>query len=175
MAKQENAHLWQQAASFAARSHAGQLRKDQKTPYVAHPFRVALTVRHVFGVDDPVALAAALLHDVIEDTPADYDEIAEEFGKEIAAVVAALTKDMRMPEAQREVAYDQQLTQASWQARLVKLADVYDNYSDSLTDAARAKTAEKARRAIACAGDDKRLAAAVEIVRGLIGRSNPKE
>src|SRR5688572_21773059 len=112
-------HLWQQAASFAARLHQGQVRKDGKTPYIAHPFRVAMTVRDVFGVDDPVAVAAALLHDVIEDTTADYDDLQREFGAEVARVVAALTKDMRLPEQEREAAYDRQLSTAPWQARLV--------------------------------------------------------
>jgi (p)ppGpp synthase/HD superfamily hydrolase len=172
MPSHDDSHIWQQAASFAARLHAGQVRKDGLTPYVAHPFRVALTVRHAFAVDDPVALAAALLHDVIEDTTADYDEVQEQFGTEVADAVAALTKDMRLPEAQREVAYDQQLAQASWQARLVKLADVYDNYCDSPNETSRAKAAEKGRRAIACAGDEGRLATAVEIVLNLIGGSN---
>ena len=55
------------AASFAARAHQHQLRKDRQTPYVAHPFRVCLIARNVFGVDDPNVLTTALLHDTIED------------------------------------------------------------------------------------------------------------
>jgi guanosine-3',5'-bis(diphosphate) 3'-pyrophosphohydrolase len=160
--------LWQKAASFAARCHQGQLRKDRQTPYIAHPFRVALTVRHVFGVDDEVALTAALLHDVIEDTTADYDDLRQQFGSEVADTVAALTKDMRLPEEDRERAYDRQLSVASWQTRLVKLADVYDNLYDSASESARAKSAQRAARAIACAGDEARLAAAVEIVNTLL-------
>jgi guanosine-3',5'-bis(diphosphate) 3'-pyrophosphohydrolase len=46
------------AASFAARAHRDQLRKDRQTPYVAHPFRVCLIVRHVFGIDDPKVLTS---------------------------------------------------------------------------------------------------------------------
>jgi guanosine-3',5'-bis(diphosphate) 3'-pyrophosphohydrolase len=42
-----------EAASFAARAHRAQVRKDGETPYVAHVFRVCLIVRHVFGIDDP--------------------------------------------------------------------------------------------------------------------------
>ena len=57
-----------EAVSFAARAHRHQLRKDGETPYVAHPFRVCLIVRHIFGIDDPAFLSAALLHDTIEDT-----------------------------------------------------------------------------------------------------------
>jgi guanosine-3',5'-bis(diphosphate) 3'-pyrophosphohydrolase len=144
------------------------MRKDGRTPYVAHPFRVALTVRQVFGVDDEIALAAALLHDVIEDTTADYDDLRQQFGKEVADAVAALTKDMRLPEEVREPAYDRQLSAASWQARLVKLADVYDNFCESDGESARLKSAKKAVRAIECAGPDPRLAAAIEIVRRAI-------
>ncbi len=159
--------LWQQAVSCAARAHQGQLRKDGKTPYFAHPVRVALTVRHVFGVDDPAALVIALLHDVIEDTTVDYDELLELFGAEVAAGVAALTKDARLPERDRELAYDAQLRQASWQAKLVKLADVHDNFCDS-AGADQTKILGKAKRALAIAGDTSQLQAAAAIVRRLI-------
>lgn len=168
MSNDRQPDVWQRAASFAARCHHGQMRKDGLTPYVAHPFRVAMTVRQVFGVDDEVALAAALLHDVIEDTTADYDDLREQFGKEVADTVAALTKDMRLPEEDREPAYDRQLLAASWQTRLVKLADVYDNFCESAGEKARAKSAQKAARAIACAGNEPRLSAAVKIVAALI-------
>jgi len=114
--------LWQRAVSFAARKHAGQLRKDGQTPYIAHPVRVAIVVQHVFGQADETALVAALLHDVLEDTTTDYDELSEEFGGEVADAVAALSKDSRLSEEQREAEYDRQLSAASWQGRLVKLA-----------------------------------------------------
>jgi guanosine-3',5'-bis(diphosphate) 3'-pyrophosphohydrolase len=160
--------LWREAISFASRKHLNQYRKDKETPYIAHPFRVAMTVRDVFGVGDPVALSAAVLHDVIEDTTADYDELAEAFGTEVAGVVAALTKDMRMEETVREAAYDRQLTAAPWQARLVKLADVYDNFLDCPNVQMKAKALTKARRAIACAGNDAKLALAVRELQKLI-------
>src|SRR5688572_29746607 len=143
--------LWQQAASLAARQHQGQMRKDGRTPYFAHPVRVALTVCHVFEEQDATALATALLHDLIEDTTTDFDELAEQFGKEVADAVAALTKDARLPEFEREAAYDRQLAAASWQARLVKLADVYDNYCDAKDEREQKKFAAKAERAIRCA------------------------
>lgn len=155
--------LWQRAASFAARAHEHQKRKDGRTPYVAHPCRVALTVAVVFGETDEQALAAAMLHDVIEDGETDFDELAEEFGELVASVVAALSKDARLPESEREPAYDAQLAQADWRARLIKLGDVYDNMSDlssranSGPDAVR-RIVEKADRAIGLAmtsGDDR--------------------
>jgi (p)ppGpp synthase/HD superfamily hydrolase len=162
--------LWQQAVSYAAQRHQGQFRKDGKTPYFAHPVRVALVVRHVFDVSDQAALLAALLHDLIEDTTTDYDDLIELFGEDVADAVAALTKDARLPEAEREAAYDRQLARASWQARLVKLADAYDNFSDSRNDEERRKCAAKAERAIRCAGDAPELQDAIQKLRSLVGR-----
>ena len=164
--------LWQKAVSFAARQHHGQLRKDGRTPYVAHPFRVALTVRHVFGEDDTVALCTALLHDVIEDTTTDFDDLVSEFGAEIAEAVACLTKDKRLPEKEREDTFYQAIGRGSWQARLVKLADTFDNVSDSATAKMRAKAVAKGRLAITAAGDDPRLAGAVAILRQLLDENH---
>ena len=144
-----NEHLWQRAASFSARAHQHVMRKDGVTPYSAHPMRVALTVRHLFGCDDEVALAAALLHDTIEDTGADFEKIEDRFGREVAELVAALTKDASQPKPIRERAYDERLRQADWRARLVKLADQYDNLTDALSvNGMVPKTIPKARRAM---------------------------
>ena len=163
--------LVQRAISFTARAHLDQGRKDGKTPYVAHPFRVFFVVRHVFGCHDPVALCAALLHDTIEDTTTDYDDLLEEFGAAVADAAAALTKDMRQPNDVREAAYDEQLKAASWQAKLVKLADVYDNVCDAYDPKMRARAMSKGPRAIACAGDDERVAGAVKILQQLLARA----
>lgn len=150
----DGTRLWQEAAAFAARAHRHQTRKDGATPYVSHCFRVALTVRHLFGCDDEVAIASALLHDAIEDSPSDYDDIEGAFGPEVASCVAAMTKNMILPEAQREREYDERLRCADWRARLVKLADVYDNLSDLSSPDSLEKVREKCRRAIALAEPD---------------------
>ncbi|HZW10829.1 MAG TPA: HD domain-containing protein [Phycisphaerales bacterium] len=126
----DTARKWQRAASFAADRHRHHLRKDGRTPYVAHVYRVAMTVRDIFGCDDDDALAAALLHDTIEDTPTDFDDIEKRFGAAVAEMVAALTKNMILREDEREADYDARLSRADWRARLVKLADVFDNLSD---------------------------------------------
>jgi (p)ppGpp synthase/HD superfamily hydrolase len=157
--------LWQSAASLAAKLHRNQVRKDGVTPYIAHPFRVALTIREVFDVHEPAVLAAALLHDVIEDTTADYDDLAEGVGKEVADLVSMLTKDMRLPEDRREAAYEAQLAVAPWQVRLIKLADVYDNVCEVMVTKAPVKMRPKAEAALRMAGSDPRLARAVELVR----------
>lgn len=89
-----------------------------------------------FGVTDPDVLAAGVLHDTIEDTSADCDEVIEHFGPRVAALVADLTKDKRLPEEQREKAYFDQLEAAPLEAKLIKLADTIDNLIDSSTMAA---------------------------------------
>ena len=151
------AHLiWQRAAAFATKAHQHQFRKDGATPYVSHPVRVAMTVMQVFGCDDEIAIAAALLHDTIEDTKTDYDDLLHEFGKQVADSVSALTKNMLLPERLREKDYDRRLAGADWRARLVKLADQYDNYTDAFHLGIKnvSKTAAKCRRAIKLAEPD---------------------
>jgi guanosine-3',5'-bis(diphosphate) 3'-pyrophosphohydrolase len=120
-----------EALSFATRAHQGQTRKDGRTPYVAHVFRVCLVVRHVFGIDDPHALMAAALHDVIEDTSTDFDDLVERFGPEVAQWAATLSKDKRLPDQEREAEYVAHLTRAPWQVKVCKLADVFDNLLDA--------------------------------------------
>ncbi len=120
-----------EAVALAARAHRQQLRKDGQTPYASHVFRVCLVVRHVFGFDDVRMLIAALLHDTIEDTTTDFDDIVQGFGPEIAEWVACLTKDKRLPEEERERDYSKRLQEAPWQVHVCKLADIYDNLMDS--------------------------------------------
>lgn len=172
--------VWQMAVSFAAHAHRHQIRKDGKTPYFAHPVRVAFTVRDVFGCEDEVALAAALLHDTIEDTTTDYDDLAERFGSAIADCVAALTKNPTLPEHLREPAYDAGLAASMWQARLVKLADVYDNFHDAIDtwgpDKIPGKNFERAARALGLAEAGAKDGAgcverAMGVVRGMVDRA----
>jgi guanosine-3',5'-bis(diphosphate) 3'-pyrophosphohydrolase len=130
MMRESNAVLWD-AIAFAARAHRYQIRKDGQTPYVSHVFRVAMILRHVFGIDDERILAAAVLHDTIEDTLTDRDELIEHFGPEVADWVAVLTKDKRLPEPERETAYIAAVCAADWPVHVIKLADLYDNIQDS--------------------------------------------
>jgi len=120
-----------EALSFAARAHQGQFRKDRQTPYASHVFRVCLILRHVFEVSDQRVLTAAVLHDTIEDTATDFDDLDEQFGPEIAGWVERLSKDKRKPFEQREKAYARTLAAAPWQVQVCKLADVFDNLLDT--------------------------------------------
>src|SRR5437868_12332903 len=93
------------AIAFAARAHHGQLRKDRQTPYVSHVFRVCLITRDVFGVSDTDVLMAAVLHDTLEDTTTDFDDLEKRYGRNVAGWVSLLSKDKRLPEKRREKAY----------------------------------------------------------------------
>ena len=140
-----------EAASFAARAHRNQVRKDKVTPYFAHPFRVCLIVRHVFGIDDPALLTTALLHDTMEDTTTDFDDVAGTFGASVAGWVAALSKDKRLPDGEREAAYMATLAAAEPAVKIAKLADIFDNLTDSahLPAAGRQRSIDRSRHYLA--------------------------
>lgn len=128
----ETPQLVYDALEFALLRHDGQLRRHRPVPYVVHPLRIFATLTLKLGVTDPETLAAALLHDTIEDTRTDYDDLRSRFGTRVADLVAAMTKDMRLPEKEREEAFMRQVDAAPLEARIVKLCDNYDNLLDSL-------------------------------------------
>ena len=81
------------AADLAARAHAGQQRRSGE-PYVSHPLAVA-GILHDLGLDTET-LAAALLHDVVEDTAVDLPRLGAEMGGTVAALVEGVTKMVAM-------------------------------------------------------------------------------
>ena len=96
-------------------------------------------------------MAAAALHDTIEDTTIDRDDLIEEFGERVAGYVAELSKDRRLPEPERERRYFDGLARAPVEVKLVKLGDTLDNLHDSrsLSSQSREKTLGKARELVA--------------------------
>src|SRR5690348_2693591 len=82
------------AAKFMKEAHdsVGQKRKDG-APYWTHPLAVYDVLTIELGVEDETAQIAALLHDVVEDTPIEIEQIASEFGQPVADMVKTLTKD----------------------------------------------------------------------------------
>lgn len=143
-------------AFFLARSaHRGQTRA-QGTPYVTHPVRVARILRREYGIRDPEVLAAALLHDVVEDTAVTLDDLAP-FGPRVAAAAAALT---RLPHEPLRDYWARAAANAD--AYRIKLADRLDNLADlpHMPDSARrAHEWRKAQRMIAflCRPEDRPL------------------
>ncbi len=134
------------AASFAARKHQGQTRADNLTPYFSHVARVTLILSHEFGVTDEDVLTAALLHDTIEDTATDYDEVAALFGTRVAEYVVLLTKNVMLPKKEREEDYVARLSKAPEPVMIAKMADLYDNLSDRVHSPKLPKTAATAER-----------------------------
>jgi (p)ppGpp synthase/HD superfamily hydrolase len=118
-----------QAKKFAIKKHAHQRRKDGKTPYWRHLEQVVRRLEKL-EISEQEVLSAGWLHDTIEDTDTDYDDIEERFGKKTADLVAAVTKDTRLPRKTRESQYILQLKNAPWQAKAIKLADIVANLAD---------------------------------------------
>jgi GTP pyrophosphokinase len=85
--------LIENAYHFADWAHSGQTRLSGE-PYITHPWNVALIVADM-GLDDP-SIAAALLHDVVEDTEVEMATIVQEFGEEVARLVEGVTKLRRL-------------------------------------------------------------------------------
>ena len=83
------------AYNFANKKHEGQFRKSGE-PYIIHPLEVAYILAEI-GLDES-SICAALLHDVVEDTPITHEDIINEFGQEIADMVAGVTKLSKLPE-----------------------------------------------------------------------------
>ena len=111
------------AYEVAYEAHAGQTR-DEGTPYITHPIRVAVSIVDELNLFSPTLICSALLHDVIEDSNITREDIGQMFGEEIAEVVWLLTKleEVRLSEylARIEAAADTG-------APLVKLCDRLDN------------------------------------------------
>ena len=77
-------------------------------------------------------LMAAVLHDTIEDTNTDFDDVKEAFGPQVAEWVSLLSKDKRKVDIIREKEYMTALAEAPWQVQVCKLADVFDNLMDRI-------------------------------------------
>ena len=81
---------------------------------------------------DPIVLAAALLHDTVEDTDTTFDEIAKAFGDSVRIVVAEVTDDKTLPKAERKRLQIVHSPHISQRAKLIKMADKIYNLRDLL-------------------------------------------
>ena len=121
------------AAAFAAHKHRDQRRKDVKgTPYINHPIEVARVLCEEGGVQDPKILAAALLHDTIEDTETEYDELRGQFGAHIADVVAEVTDIKFLGKRSRKQLQLAKAGHSSAAAQQIEIADKLCNLRDIL-------------------------------------------
>jgi len=118
----------QRARAFAESAHAGQVRKYTGEPYITHPAAVVELVRSV--PHTPHMIAAAWLHDVVEDTPITLSIIEAAFGSKVSVLVEQLTDVSRPEDGNRKTrkAIDREHTaRASPEAKTIKLADLIDN------------------------------------------------
>ena len=111
------------ATAFAAEKHRNQRRKDpEASPYINHPIALAHVLLHEAGIDDVMVLAAALLHDTVEDTDTTADELRKAFGETIADLVLEVTDDKSLPKAERKRLQIEHAPHLSPGAKLIKLA-----------------------------------------------------
>jgi len=116
------------AKEFATKAHAGQTRRYTGEPYIGHPARVAFLTASAIG--DPEVIAAAYLHDVVEDTPTSLSDIERLFGKRVARLVFEVTDISRKEDGNRKtrkVLDLKHLAKASPEGQTIKLADLLDN------------------------------------------------
>jgi (p)ppGpp synthase/HD superfamily hydrolase len=111
-----------EALLFARELHRGQRREPDEAPFILHPLEVAALL-HVTGHAEAV-VAAGILHDTVEDTQADVDMIAREFGSEIRDLVAAMTEDPDIePYEKRKAALRRQIAAFGEEATAIFAAD----------------------------------------------------
>lgn len=123
------------AARFAATAHAGQIRKGAlREPYLVHPLEVAALVAHATNDCDPELIAAAILHDTVEDTATTLDEIACAFGARIRDYVAEVTDDKSLAKHDQKRIQVETLPRRSDGARLIRLADKVSNLRSLAND-----------------------------------------
>ena len=131
---EQNSSLVERAISFALRKHNGQLRKDG-LPYITHPLRVSEIVKK-FKKSHRLheLMAAAILHDTLEDTDTTFDELKENFGELVALIVLGLTNDkIELNKVGKSNYLCEKLScpkKVSRWALVIKLADRLDNVSD---------------------------------------------
>ena len=118
------------ALRTASIAHKFQMRKDGQTPFINHPIQVAELISSVGGIQDEVILSAAVLHDIIEDTPTSYEEVKNVFGKIIADIVMECSDDKSLPKAERKRLQIVNVSKKSYAAKIVKLADKIANMND---------------------------------------------
>jgi len=126
-----NNQLILKAAHFAAQKHKDQRRKDKEvSPYINHPISVAKIISEIGNIEDPEVLAAALLHDTIEDTETTVDELIDNFGERVCSLVQEVTDDKNLPKMERKQRQIEHAKEISEGAALIKLGDKISNVTD---------------------------------------------
>ena len=118
----------QKAIYIATHQHRDQKRKMNGIPYIVHPFSVAWILAEQTKDED--VIAAALLHDVLEDTDGyDYNDIVHDFGERVAKIVNEVTEEKKELWRERKEKYIENLKNASEEALMLATADKIHNLS----------------------------------------------
>ncbi len=123
--------LVDRAVAFAVRKHAGQFRKGSTIPYITHVVEALAIVSQL--TDDEEVRAAAVLHDTLEDTETTKEELVQNFGERVTALVAAESEDKRedQPAEETWITRKQEtikhLSNASLEAKIIALGDKLSN------------------------------------------------
>lgn len=127
-----NQSTLERAIIYSAKAHAGQTRKGDGRPYILHPLSVMFRVdKNKKSTNRYLLAVAAILHDTVEDCGVTLQQIAEEFGYQVAALVDELTLDKAKYESIGKKEYlAQELYGMSSYALTIKLCDRLDNLED---------------------------------------------
>ncbi|GAC1572975.1 MAG: HD domain-containing protein [Candidatus Saccharimonadales bacterium] len=125
----------QKAINVAAFAHRHQMRKDDKTPYIVHPFGVAFILSN-YTTDEDVVIAG-LLHDIIEDVSDQYNEqeMRADFGNRVTDIVLGVTEDSDIEDwVKRKQDYRNTLEKSSDESMMVSAADLINNLNGMTAD-----------------------------------------
>lgn len=119
------------ALDYAARQHTTQRRKDAAaTPYINHPIELIKVLAVEAAISDPEVLAAAALHDTVEDTTTEESDLRRLFGDRISDIVMEVTDDKSLRKDVRKRLQVERAPKKTTEAALVKLADKISNLRD---------------------------------------------
>lgn len=113
------------AIAFANEKHAGQVRKGSRIPYILHPLEAGIIISQI--VFDEELIAAAILHDLVEDAGVTLDTIAQAFSPRVAQLVASQTEDKSRTWNERKQHTVEKLPDAAYEVKLLTLADKLSN------------------------------------------------
>lgn len=117
--KEVEHNMIKEAAEFADRAHQGVFRKGTEIPYITHPMETAAIVTAF--TDEPEMIAAALLHDVIEDAGVTREELEEKFGPRVAFLVDGESEDKSKSWVERKGATVERLKTATRDEKILLL------------------------------------------------------
>jgi (p)ppGpp synthase/HD superfamily hydrolase len=125
------------AIIFSFNAHQGQYRKGEPYQYIIHPLRVSEFLLKNFShrKDIETLRAAAILHDTIEDTWATEEKLRNVFGGKITDLVLELTVPEQEDKEKKSKDYLEQFKSSSDEAKIIKLADIFDNVAVSMRHA----------------------------------------